>query len=180
MADRKCDLLFKHEITNQWNLVQPCFRGMLYNHKSRQSILCISSNTYLRSSLSIFPPSPSFLPRLTDASAYDSQTFMAELDKKAASCNYAGYVSKHVKYPPKGLLPLPGKSIGADKGCDLWDDIFHAALIVNPAFNMYRIFDTVSAHYILVQHSRDSLTHIYAVPYSVGRSWLPVSLLFII
>jgi hypothetical protein len=95
-----------------------------------------------------FPTSPSFHP--TDASAYDSQTFMAELDKKAASCNYAGYVRKHVTYPPKGLLPLPGKSTSADKGCDVWDDILNAALIVNPAFNIYRIFDTVSAHYVLI------------------------------
>ena len=68
---------------------------------------------------------------------------MAELDNKAASCNYTGYVDKYVTYPPKGLLPLPGKSIVADEGCDLWDEIFNAALIVNPAFNIYRIFDTV-------------------------------------
>ena len=29
------------------------------------------------------------------------------------------------------------------KGGDLWDEIFDAALIVNPAFDIYRIFDTV-------------------------------------
>ena len=69
---------------------------------------------------------------------------MAELDKKAASCNYAGYMDKYVTYPPNGLLPLPGKSTEADAGCDLWDEIFSAALIVNPAFNIYRIFDTAS------------------------------------
>lgn len=70
---------------------------------------------------------------------------MAQLDKQAAACNYAGYVAKHVQYPPKGLLPLPGKSTEADPGCDLWDEIFNAAFIVNPAFNIYRIFDTVSS-----------------------------------
>jgi carboxypeptidase D len=69
---------------------------------------------------------------------------MAELDRKATACNYADYMDKYVTYPPKGLLPLPGKSTEADKGCDLWDDIFNAALIINPAFNVYRIFDTVS------------------------------------
>lgn len=69
---------------------------------------------------------------------------MAELDKKAASCKYAGYMDKYVTYPPKGLLPLPGKSTDLDEGCDLWGEIFNASLIVNPAFNMYRIFDTVS------------------------------------
>ncbi|CDO76356.1 hypothetical protein BN946_scf185011.g20 [Trametes cinnabarina] len=48
----------------------------------------------------------------------------------------------HVTYPPKGLLPLPGRSVEADPGCDVWDEIFNAALSVNPAFNVYRIFDT--------------------------------------
>lgn len=43
------------------------------------------------------------------------------------------------------MLPLPGKSVEAARGCDLWDEIFNAALLVNPAFNIYRIFDTVPA-----------------------------------
>lgn len=68
---------------------------------------------------------------------------MNNLDAKAAACNYTGYVAKHVTYPPQGLLPLPGKSTSFDKGCDLWDEIFNAALVLNPAFNIYRIFDTV-------------------------------------
>jgi carboxypeptidase D len=71
-----------------------------------------------------------------------NQSFMAELDAQAVKCNYTGYMDKFVTYPPKGLLPLPGKSTFADKGCDLWDTIFNAALIINPAFNIYRIFDT--------------------------------------
>ncbi|TFK88356.1 alpha/beta-hydrolase [Polyporus arcularius HHB13444] len=71
-----------------------------------------------------------------------NQTFMAELDAVAAKCNYADYMEKHVTYPPKGILPLPGKSTEADRGCDVWDMIFDAALAVNPAFNIYRIFDT--------------------------------------
>jgi len=74
----------------------------------------------------------------------DSQTFLAYLDKKNKDCKYAGYLDKHVKYPPTGLLPLPGKSTDADPGCDLWTEIFGAALLVNPAFNIYRIFDVVS------------------------------------
>ena len=68
---------------------------------------------------------------------------MSYLDKQAVACNYAGYVDKHVTYPPNaGLLPLPGKSTEADPGCDVWDEIFNAALLINPAFNIYRIFDT--------------------------------------
>ncbi|KAI0637548.1 alpha/beta-hydrolase [Trametes polyzona] len=71
-----------------------------------------------------------------------NQSFMAHLDAAAARCGYAGYFEKHVTYPPKGVLPLPGKSVEADPGCDLWDEIFDAAVTVNPAFNIYRIFDT--------------------------------------
>ncbi|KAG6890062.1 hypothetical protein C0992_003160 [Termitomyces sp. T32_za158] len=67
---------------------------------------------------------------------------MSQLDALASRCNYAGYFEKHVTYPPSGLLPLPGKSTSADPGCDAWDIIFEAALIINPAFNIYRIFDT--------------------------------------
>ena len=74
----------------------------------------------------------------------DSQTFMAYLDKKNKECNYAGYLDKYLKYPPAGLLPLPGKSVEFDPGCDLWSEIYEAAFWVNPAFNVYRIFDMVS------------------------------------
>jgi len=74
----------------------------------------------------------------------DSQTFLSHLKKKNKDCKYDGYMKKHVKYPPGGRLPLPGKSTKADPGCDLWTEIFEAALLVNPAFNIYRIFDVVS------------------------------------
>ncbi|EKM76102.1 hypothetical protein AGABI1DRAFT_45474 [Agaricus bisporus var. burnettii JB137-S8] len=71
-----------------------------------------------------------------------NQTAMKELDEIALRCNYAGYMDEFVTYPPKGPLPLPGKSTFADPGCDVWDLIFEEAIRVNPAFNIYRIFDT--------------------------------------
>ncbi|KAK0490289.1 Alpha/Beta hydrolase protein [Armillaria novae-zelandiae] len=71
-----------------------------------------------------------------------TKDFLSELDAKAAACNYTGYVERFATYPPKGLLPLPGRSTEADRGCDLWDTIFDAAFTINPAFNIYRIFDT--------------------------------------
>jgi carboxypeptidase D len=50
-----------------------------------------------------------------------------------------------VTFPPKGPFPLPGKNTSADPGCEIWDDIVIAALIINPAFNVYvtvyHIFD---------------------------------------
>lgn len=68
---------------------------------------------------------------------------MAHLDAQAVACNYTGYFDRFVSFPPKGILPLPGNSVEAARGCDLWDEIFEAALIINPAFDIYRIFDTV-------------------------------------
>jgi carboxypeptidase D len=73
-----------------------------------------------------------------------SQTFLAHLDSVAKACHYSDYMKKHVTYPPKGPLPLPGTSTEFDPGCDVWDEIAYAALLVNPAFDIYNIFQTVS------------------------------------
>jgi carboxypeptidase D len=71
-----------------------------------------------------------------------SQTFLKYLDEKAARCNYTDYVSTYLTYPPKGLLPLPGGSVDTE---DVMSGRYlDAALLINPAFNMYRIWDTVS------------------------------------
>ncbi|KAH9917770.1 Alpha/Beta hydrolase protein [Fomitopsis serialis] len=86
-------------------------------------------------------PAVSFVHKYRNVFAFN-ETFMDTLDAQAAACNYADYTDKYLAYPPTGLLPLPGTSVEADAGCDVWDAIFAAALDVNPAFNIYRIFDT--------------------------------------
>ena len=66
---------------------------------------------------------------------------MAHLDAQAKTCGFEGYVQKFVTFPPpKAPFPTPPKA--NDPECDVWDEIFNAALLVNPAFNIYRIFDT--------------------------------------
>lgn len=71
-----------------------------------------------------------------------NQSFLSELDSRASSCHYAAYLDKYLTYPPPdGSFALPGSSIEFDEGCDLWSDIVSAALVLNPAFNVYRIFD---------------------------------------
>lgn len=72
-----------------------------------------------------------------------SQSFLAHLNDQAVTCGYANYMEEFVTFPPKGLLPLPGGTTHTARGCDLWDEIFDAALVINPAFDIYRIFDTV-------------------------------------
>lgn len=68
---------------------------------------------------------------------------MAHIDAAAEKCGYSTYSAIHATFPPSGLLSLPGNSTEAVPGCSLWEEIFDAALLVNPAFNIYRIFDTV-------------------------------------
>ena len=68
---------------------------------------------------------------------------MAHLDTQAAACGYSDYTEKYLKYPPDGLLPLPNGTPNVADRCDVWDEIFNAALVINPAFDIYRIFDTV-------------------------------------
>uniref|UniRef100_A0A0W0FQN8 Carboxypeptidase n=1 Tax=Moniliophthora roreri TaxID=221103 RepID=A0A0W0FQN8_MONRR len=67
-----------------------------------------------------------------------NQTFLAELDALADSCGFTEYLENFIAAPPAGPLPSPNIS----RACDTWDLIFDAALAVNPAFNIYRIFDT--------------------------------------
>jgi carboxypeptidase D len=73
----------------------------------------------------------------------DSRTFSKYIDEQNKNCNYAGYLDKYLKYPPTGLLPLPGNSTEFVPGCDIWSEIVKAASSINPGFNIYRIFDMV-------------------------------------
>lgn len=66
---------------------------------------------------------------------------MAQLDAQAATCGYTGYVKKFVTFPPPPA-PFPVPPLANSRQCDVWDTIFNAAVLVNPAFNIYRIFDT--------------------------------------
>ncbi|GJE91542.1 alpha/beta hydrolase [Phanerochaete sordida] len=69
-------------------------------------------------------------------------TFMAHIESIADSCGYTDYSKKFVTYPPKGPLPVPRTNNEGAAGCKVWKQIFKAAVLTNPAFNIYRIFDT--------------------------------------
>ena len=84
---------------------------------------------------------------------------MAQLDAQAASCGYTGYAEKYATFPPPPApFPLPGNSTEFAEGCDVWDAIFNAALILNPAFDIYRIFDTVSTDYTISLRWKSKVT----------------------
>lgn len=66
---------------------------------------------------------------------------MAEIENISAHCNYTGYAEKFLTYPPTtSVFPLPGDSESPDDDCDLWSLIIDAALTINPAFDIYFIF----------------------------------------
>ncbi|KAH9997007.1 Alpha/Beta hydrolase protein [Russula vinacea] len=67
--------------------------------------------------------------------AFVSQSFLAQIDQIADKCNYTSYLEKYLTYPPPPA-PFPLlTSIETDPS------IKSAALRLNPAFNVYRIFD---------------------------------------
>ncbi|KAH9065161.1 alpha/beta-hydrolase [Lactarius deliciosus] len=83
-------------------------------------------------------PAVDFVHKYEHVFAFN-HTFLAQLDSVAAMCNYSDYMAKYVTYPPQGPLPLVG---GSTNVCKVWGMIFSAALLINPAFNEYHIFDT--------------------------------------
>ena len=64
--------------------------------------------------------------------------------------------------PPKGQLPFPSGSSRTAPGCNVRDLIFDAALAINPAFDIYRIFDTVGFSVLcyLLSSTADTLPHL--------------------
>ena len=68
-----------------------------------------------------------------------NESFTAAVHQRADSCGYTDYFNKYLTFPPPGPFPLPTNS---SNDCDVFDDVFAAALEVNPCFNIYHILDT--------------------------------------
>jgi len=69
-----------------------------------------------------------------------NQSFMEYIEGVADQCNYTGYYEKYATYPPTEIFPY--LDIWDEESCDVWSDIFEAALVVNPGFDIYHIFST--------------------------------------
>ncbi|KAG8736653.1 hypothetical protein FRC10_009061 [Ceratobasidium sp. 414] len=92
-------------------------------------------------------PALTFAEKWQDVLALNS-TFMAQLKKNGDACGYTDYYKKYATYPPKGKLPLPKQAYrgipnlqNITNQCELWGQVYEAAVSVNPNFNVYRIFD---------------------------------------
>jgi len=67
---------------------------------------------------------------------------MADIHNRSQVCGYTSFLNDNFVFPPKGLLPTPPNMNNSDKDCNLWNDIFDAASLVNPSFDLYQILTT--------------------------------------
>ncbi|GME64799.1 putative serine carboxypeptidase protein [Neofusicoccum parvum] len=74
-----------------------------------------------------------------------NDSFVKDIKARADACNYTTYLDTYLTFPPPQepfpTLPDPYYDESA-ASCDLWDDVYLAALEVNPCFNIYHITET--------------------------------------
>ena len=61
-----------------------------------------------------------------------NETYMAYLNAQDKKCGYRDFLDKNLVYPPNGKLPSPPGLYKTADGCDLFDAVIDAALLVNP------------------------------------------------
>ena len=72
-----------------------------------------------------------------------NESFMADLHRRHEACGYAAFLEEAFTFPPKGPLPTPPNVNQNVKGCDIWDDVYNAALVgVNPCWDVYQVATT--------------------------------------
>jgi carboxypeptidase D len=71
-----------------------------------------------------------------------NETFTADIHKRADACNYTSFIDEYLAFPPDGPLPTPPNVNKDVVGCDLWTDIYYAAITVNPCFDIYQVATT--------------------------------------
>lgn len=74
-----------------------------------------------------------------------NETFTKDIKDRAEKCNYTSYLETYLTFPPpqESFPTLPDPYLDESAAaCDLWDDVYAAALEVNPCFNIYHITET--------------------------------------
>ncbi|KAK5048565.1 hypothetical protein LTR84_005656 [Exophiala bonariae] len=67
-----------------------------------------------------------------------NESFMSDINERAQKCGYLDFMEKALTFPPAGKFIAPNDSA---PGCDVWDDIITAELLINPCFNFYHLTD---------------------------------------
>lgn len=73
-----------------------------------------------------------------------NDSFTASLTNASKACGYEGHLDQYLVFPPAGRQPsdIPGTQPISETpidGCSLFNDVFSAALEVNPCFSIYTI-----------------------------------------
>ncbi|KAF7365785.1 Carboxypeptidase cpdS [Mycena venus] len=110
--------------------------------------------TMSRGSRSTTPPSaraPSSgrLPAAAYLNHYNNvlnlnDSFVTAINERAEACGYNTFMDLALTFPPTGKFPAPTSFATGNltrDDCDVLDDIYLAALYVNPCFNFYHITD---------------------------------------
>lgn len=73
-----------------------------------------------------------------------NDSFTSSLSEKSKTCGYDDFMQKHITFPPTERQPSTLPGLQADQtsyleGCDIWSQVFNAALELNPCFSLYTI-----------------------------------------
>ncbi|KAF2170238.1 hypothetical protein M409DRAFT_19840 [Zasmidium cellare ATCC 36951] len=71
-----------------------------------------------------------------------NKTVLDHLHARHEACGYAAFMEKALTYPPTGPLPTPPNVDQRDRSCSLWNQIYSAALLVNPCWDEYQVATT--------------------------------------
>lgn len=95
-----------------------------------------------------------------------NETFTAGIHEKADRCGYTEYINKYLTFPPP-TGPFP-KAQNSSEGCDVFTDVFNAALAINPCrYLLKRV-----ANYRLTPDQRfQHLSYPRHLPSPLQRSW---------
>jgi carboxypeptidase D len=63
-----------------------------------------------------------------------NDSFMTDLRLRADRCGYTHFLNEQLVFPPKG--PLPPAPNWQARGCDLWNLIYNASILVNACFDV--------------------------------------------
>lgn len=88
-------------------------------------------------------PVATFVDQWADILSFND-TFAQSLRNAAAQCGYTDYLQKYLAFPPFGVQPsvLPGQQAGSETlrpECDIFFQVYAAALELNPCFSVYEI-----------------------------------------
>ncbi|KAK5108688.1 hypothetical protein LTR62_008093 [Meristemomyces frigidus] len=71
-----------------------------------------------------------------------NETFMDDIHTRADACGYTNFMDLAMTFPPNGTLPTPPNVDYSEQGCSIWNDIYNAALLVNPCWDVYQVATT--------------------------------------